>query len=75
MEFVEARLTALIVVGEVGCQVIVEITLLQNVLVFSQCLVEEDLFVCRNDRVDILDGHTAGVLAIDNADEARGVLM
>ena len=49
MELVEARLTALFIVFEVGCQIVVEITLLQDVLVLGQRLVEEDLFVSGDD--------------------------
>ena len=75
MELVEARLTALFIVFEVGCQIVVEITLLQDVLVLGQRLVEEDLFVSGDNRVDVIDGHTAGVLAVDNADKACGILM
>ena len=75
MEFVEARLTALFVVGEVWFQIVIEVTLLQDVAVFGQSVVNENLFVCRDDGVDFRDRHTGGVLAVNDADEACGVLM
>ena len=75
MEFVEARLTALFVVGEVWFQIVIEVTLLQDVAVFGQSMVNENLFVSRDDGVDFRDRHTGGVLAVNDADEACGVLM
>ena len=75
MELVEARLTTLLVVGEVGCQVVIEVALFQNFAVGGQRLVKEYFLIGGDDGVDLGDGYAVGILAVDDADESRGVLM
>ena len=41
----------------------------------GQGLVEEDLLVGRNYGVDFVNRHAVGVLSVDDADKACGVLM
>ena len=75
MEFVQAGFTAVLVVSEVRCQVVVKVALPQNVTVLCKCLVEEYLFVSRDYGVDTGDSLAVGGLAVDDTDHTGSILM
>ena len=74
VKLVEAGFAALLVVYQVGGDVVVEVTLAQHLLMGCQGLIVEELLVGGDDGVDLVDLTAGGVLAADDADGTRGVL-
>ena len=74
VEFVQAGLTAVLVVCKVGGQVVVKVALPQDIAMLCKCLIEEYLFVGRDHGVDAGDSLAVGSLTVDNADHTGSVL-
>ena len=68
-------LAALLVINEVGQDVVVEAALGQLLLELRQHGVGKQLLVCADGGVEFLDGFAAGALTVDDADGLRGVGM
>ena len=75
VEFVQAGLTAVLVVGEVRCQVVVKVAFPQDVTVLCECLVKEDLFVGRDHGIDAGDSFAVGIFSVDDANHTGSVAM
>ena len=74
VQFVQTSLAALLVIRQVGGDVVIEVTFPQDVPVLLKGHVAENLLISRDDRVHVGNLSAGGVLAIDNPDCACGIL-
>ena len=63
----QTGLATLLVVTQVGRDVVVEVTFLQNLAMAVKLRIEEELLVCRDSGVDVVDFQADGSLAANDA--------